>query len=405
MERKLKIGILKETKIPIDKRTPFSPKQVQIIQNNYPDIDIVVQASNLRCYSDSEYRSNNIVVTNDMNDCDILFGVKEVDYSTLIPGKTYIFFSHTAKKQPHNRKLLQEIVKKNITLIDYEYLVDDKNVRFVAFGFWAGVVGAYNGIIGLGIRNKLFDIEPAHKFSNYSELKLILHKLQIPAIKILITGEGRVATGTEEILKELGIMQINVIDFLNSQFQQPVYCKIGPKDYVKHKDGNKFDFNHFIHHPSEYISDFNKYCKVTDVYMACHYWDPKSPVLITNEIIQNNDFKISLIADISCDQNGPIASTIRSSTIEKPFYGYDKKKNIETDPFSEDAITVMAVDNLPGELPRDASEDFGDRLIAYILDVLINNNKSKIIDRATIVKGGVLTLKFNYLKDYLEGKE
>ncbi len=405
MRRKYKVGILKETKIPVDKRAPFSPQQIINIQHHYPEIEIVVQSSYIRCFTDEEYIESDIVVKDDISDCDMFFGVKEVNAGSLIPDKTYFFFSHTAKEQPYNQHLLREVLKKRITLVDYEYLTDENDIRIVAFGYWAGIVGAYNAIKGIGMRYNLFDLKPAYRCKDYNEIKDILNGIKLPDIKILITGEGRVATGAEEILQLLKIRKISSVDYLKNKFNEPVYCKIGPQDYVKHKKGREFNFNEFIAHPESFISDFKKFNSITDLYMACHYWDPKAPSIISKKDIQNSKFNISIIADISCDINGPITSTIRSSTIEKPFYWYDKKHHCETEALNSNSILVMAVDHLPGEIPRDASIDFGSKLMKNIVPLISKHDKSRILNNATISKNGLLTEKFNYLNDFAEGKE
>ncbi|MBN2518997.1 MAG: hypothetical protein JXB17_00710, partial [Bacteroidales bacterium] len=371
MPKKIKIGIIKETKSPIDTRTPFTAKQIKRIQKLYPNTQIIVQSSNSRYFTDEEYKKENILVNNKIDDCNILFGIKEVEIKYLIPEKTYFFFSHTAKMQLHNRKLLKEIIRKKITLIDYEYLTDKNNIRLVAFGYWAGLVGAYNGIKAYGIKNKLFDLKPAKQCKDLKEIENILKIIHLPACKILITGGGKAASGAKTILKLLGIKQIKPQDYLNKNFVKPVFCQIEPDVYIKHKKGKNFNFRHFVQYPEEYESAFKPFTKVSDIYLACHFWDPRSPVFLTKNDYKQKDFKISIIADISCDINGPIPSTMRASTIENPYYGYDPINEKETGAFNNKAITVMAVDNLPAELPRDSSEDFGKDLIEKILPHLL----------------------------------
>ncbi len=398
------IGILKETKVPVDRRTPLTPQAAVELLKQYPEFNITAQSSDIRCYSDDEYTGSGIPVKNDMSDCDLLVGVKEVAISTLIPGKTYMFFSHTAKKQPHNRKLLQEVVRNKITLIDYEYLTGNDNVRLVAFGRWAGIVGAYNGLRAFGIRNGLFDLKPAHKCHEMTGMLEELKKVKLPPVKILITGGGRVAQGALETLAPLGYKRVNPAGFLEKNFNEPVICQLEPWDYVRRTDGEDFDLQHFFYYPEEYESVFYPYSTVTDLFIPCHYWDPKSPVFLRREDYLRPDFRISVIADVSCDVGGPVASTIRASTIDKPFYGYDPARGVEADPFDNNNVTVMAVDNLPGELPRDASREFSERLAESVFPAFLND-RDGIIERATIVREGGLTRNFSYLEDYLAGGE
>jgi len=324
----------------------------------------------------------------------------------LISGKTYLFFSHTAKKQPYNRSLLQEMLKKRIRMIDYEYLTETNGNRVVAFGRWAGIVGAYKALRARGLRTDNFKLKPAHECHDMDELFAGLKKVKLKPIKILVTGEGRVAGGALETLSNLNIRKVSPEEFLKQTFDEPVICQVGPQDYVEHKEGKPFDFGHFMKHPEEYTSTFLPFTKVTDIFIACHFWDPASPKFMTIEDMQAPDFKMSVIADVSCDIDGPIPSTIRASTIADPFYGFDPVTGKEVKPFSNKKhITVMAVDNLPGELPRNASSDFGNALIDKVYPFLFGTDSGGMIERATITRHGKLTERFGYLKDFVEGRD
>jgi len=401
----MKLGILKETKIPLDRRVPFTPGQVKELISRFSELDVLIQPSDIRCFKDEEYSKEGLQLDNDLSNAEVLMGVKEVEIESLIAGKTYLFFSHTAKKQPYNRKLLQEIVKKEITLIDYEYLTDKNNLRIVAFGRWAGIVGAYKGLRAYGERYRGYLLKPAHQCYDFAEMKLEMKEVSLTPVKILVTGGGRVAMGAMEILAPLNLKEVSPADFLSRDYNEPVVCRIDPWDYVQRKDGSDFDLQHFFDHPDMYESTFKRYTYATDILIACHYWDPRSPHFMTLSDMREPEFKIRVIADVSCDINGPIPSTIRASTIDEPFYGYYPLREVETPPFELRSITVMAVDNLPGELPRDASEDFGNQLLERVIPTLITGDEEGIIERATIVKNGKLTEKFEYLQGYLDGKE
>ena len=396
------IGVLRETKVPADRRVALTPAAAAELQKLYPEFKITVQTSDIRCFSDNEYREAGVEVTDDISGCDLLVGVKEVAVASLFPGKTYLFFSHTAKKQPYNRQLLQEIVKNKITLVDYEYLTSNENIRLVAFGRWAGIVGAYNGLRGYGIRFGLFDLKPAHKCHDMDEMLGELKKVKLPPVKILISGGGRVAGGARETLAPLGYKSVEPSGFLVEEYDEPVICQIEPWDYVKRKDGGDFDLQHFYYYPEEYDSAFFQYSRVTDLFIPCHYWDPRSPLFLVEKDYRQPDFNISVIADVSCDIKKPIASTLRASTIDEPFYGYDPETGSEGDPFDVKNITVMAVDNLPGELPRDASADFAEKLVESVFPSFLND-RDGIVERATIVREGGLTRYFSYLEDFLAG--
>ncbi|NOQ26408.1 MAG: alanine dehydrogenase [Bacteroidales bacterium] len=406
MTSKIKLGVIRETKNPPDKRVPVTPSQVVILTERFPNVDVHVQPSDIRCYTDEEYNYLDLNMKENLSDCDILIGVKEVDPKALIANKTYMFFSHVAKKQPYNRELLQEIIKKKIRLLDYEYLTDLNGQRIVAFGRWAGIVGAYNGLRARGIRTDNFNLKPAHQCKDMDEMYAGLKKIKLEKKKILVTGGGRVAMGAMETLSQLNIREVTAEEFLNQEFDEPVLCRIDPEHYVQHKGGMQFDLQHFFKHPEEYISTFKRFTKVTDIFVACHFWDPKSPNFITKEDYLDPEFKITVIADVSCDVDGPIASTVDASTIAEPFFGYNPTTGKAEPPFTNlKNTTVMSVDNLPGELPRNASSDFGKNLIDKVYPSLFGNDDSGIIERATITKDGKLTERYAYLQDYLDGKE
>ncbi len=403
---KIKVGILRETKTPPDRRVAIPPKQALKLLEKFPNVELFIQSSDLRAYKDDEYKELGLNLVDDVSNCDVLIGVKEVDIPALLPEKTYMFFSHTAKKQPYNRELLQEVIKKKIRLIDYEYLTDIHNIRLVAFGRWAGIVGSYNALLGYGIRSGKYELRRAHECHDMDDFFEELSKIKLPKLKLLVTGGGRVAHGAMEVLDHVQVKKVSPQDFLNKEFDHAVYTQIDPWHYTKRKDGDIFDLEHFFKHPDEYESAFLPYTKTTDVLIACHFWDPKSPKFMTPEDMKAEDFNISLIADVSCDVNGPIPSTLRASTINEPFYGYDTKKIDESDAFDKENITIMAVDNLPGEAPRNASIDFGEDLIEKVFPSLFGEDKDKIIKKASITTlKGNLGKKFKYLQDYLDGKE
>ena len=404
MEKKVKVGIVRETKIPPDRRVPLTPSQVVELKEKYPFVEFYVQPSDIRCFADDEYQYLKIPMKEDLSNCDILMGVKEVDMRVFIPGKTYLFFAHVAKKQEHNLELLRDMLNKKIRLIDYEYLTTDKGQRVVAFGRWAGIVGSYNALRARGIKSNRFKLKPAYQCHDLEEMWAGLKLIQLkPGLKILITGEGRVASGALETLANCpNLLRVSHEDYLTKEYDVPVVCQIGPQHYTKHVDGRPFDFNNFMQHPEDYRSDFLKYTKVTDVLITAHFWDPKSPVFFTREDVEKPDFKISVIGDISCDIAIPIPTTLRATTIADPFYSYNRKKHCEEEAFSNpDNISVMSIDNLPGELPRDASGDFGKQLIEHALHDLFTDNGSPMIQRATIISGGSLGPQYRYLTEWV----
>jgi len=400
----MKLGILKETKTPPDERVPLSPLACKQITETYPNIEIIIQSSDIRAFKDEEYTKLGLTVQEDVSECDVLMGVKEVKMEYLIPNKTYFFFSHTIKEQPYNRELLLDIMKKNIQLIDYETLTSPRGGRLLGFGRYAGIVGAYNTFLAYGKKYNVYNLKAAHDCEDYNELKKELSKVKLPAnYKIILTGDGRVGHGAKEIINELKIKNVCPTEFLGNDFNEAVYTQLSVKEYNERIDGKDFEKRDFYTKPNEFKSVFCKYAKVADMYIACHYWDAEAPFLFTRKDAKSKDFNIKIIGDISCDIDGPVASTIRPSTIEKPLYGYLAETESEVDFMNENAIGVMAVDNLPCELPKDASCDFGSEFMAKILPSLAGEDSDTIIERARMTKDGKLTKYYAYLQDYVDG--
>lgn len=399
----MKIGLIREGKSPPDRRVPFTPLQCKHIIDHMPGTEIVVQPSPIRCFRDEEYSRLGIPLREDLTDCDILMGVKEVPLADLIPGKTYFFFSHTIKKQPHNRELLREIVRKGIQLIDYEVLTDHSGMRIIGFGRFAGVVGAYNGFRAWGLRHHLWSLKPAWQCRNMEEMLGELKAVDLPAIRIAVTGGGRVAGGVLELMEAAGIPSLPVDHYLADEIHPgPVYVRLDPGDYNEHNEGQPFDLLHFFNNPGEYKGTFRRFLPQTDLLIGAAFWDPKAPVLFSPEDTLRPDFRVKIIADITCDIDGSIPTTRRSSTIDDPFYDIHPHSFEIKEPFSgEDHISVMAVDNLPCELPTDASHDFGKNLMEKVLPFLVGEDPDGIIERASITKNGQLTEKFAYLQEYL----
>lgn len=400
----MKIGIIKEGKVPIDRRVPLTPFQAKQAKEKFPHIDLIVQSSDIRCFTDEDYELEGIQIVDSIADCDVVLGVKEVPIPDLMEGKTYLFFSHTIKKQAYNQPLLQEVLEKKIRLIDYETLTNESGKRIIAFGRWAGIVGAYNGIWAYGERYNLFHLRRAHECHDLEDLKTEFEKVKLPAIKIVVTGGGRVAKGVLEVLHGMNIRKVTPAAFTDERFDYPVFTQLNTRDYHTRKDGGEFSRNEFYKQPESYEGNFLQYAKVADILIASAFWDPHAPVLFKREDIVKKDFEIRIIADITCDIEGSIPATKKPCTIEEPIYDYNPSDDQVEEPFTEEGnLTVMAVDNLPCELPRDASESFGNELLTQILPHLVGNDEKGIIQRATIADKGKLTANYAYLSDYAKG--
>ena len=399
----LTIGLIREGKVPADNRVALTPAQCRWLHMNRPDITVIVQSSPSRCFKDEEYMAAGAAVKEDMQEADILLGIKEVPAEMLIAGKTYLFFSHTKKLQPYNQQMLQTIIAKKITLIDYECLEHDDGTRIIGFGFFAGIVGAHNGMMAYGNKTGAFTLDRVGTANTFQRLIHTYFGLKIPNIKIAVTGSGRVAHGLLEIMNLMGIHEVEPEDYLQREFKYPVYVHLKGAHLYQPKDGTAYSREHFHNNPTAYNNLFKEYIPHTDILMNGVYWEQNIPRLFEMEELSRPDFRIKTIADVTDDRFGSVPCNLGDSTIEDPVYGVDRFTYQQMPAYLPDTVDVMAVGNLPNELPKDASRYFGEQLIKHVLADLIEGN-SPIIDKATIIKEGRLTDEYSYMRDYAEGK-
>ena len=401
----MKIGIIREGKVPPDFRVPLTPKQCKAIQTLYPQVEVYVQKSSIRVFKDEEYAALGLKLVDDLENCDIIFGVKEVPIDMLIPNKTFVFFSHTIKKQAHNQKLLRAILDKKIRLIDYEVIKDKSNKRLIGFGRYAGIVGCYNTFYTWGLKSGEYELKPAHLCKDRKEVEEELKKVVLPKdFRVVLTGFGRVGNGAREIMSLLPIKEVSPEEYIRETHNEPVFTHLDTEDYYVRKDGKEFSKQEFYSQPELYTSNFEQFAFNSDIYIPCHFWSSKSPYILTRETLLNIKNRLKVVGDISCDVNEPIACTIRPSKIGNPIYGYDPVENTEVDFLSKGAIAVMAIDNLPCELPLDASEDFGNELIKHVIPKILDEDFDNVIQRATqTTLDGQLMPNFKYLEDYAKG--
>ena len=403
----MRLGIIREGKVPPDARVLFTPEQCVQVQETY-GVQIAVQPSPGRCIPDEAYRQLGITLQEDLTDCDVLLGIKEVPKALLIPNKTYFFFSHTIKEQPYNRALLQEILRQNITLMDYEVLTNTEGKRVIAFGRFAGIVGAHNGMMTYGQRTQTFALEQMHRYDDYQAAIDYYQTLQLPPMKIVVTGTGRVATGAVEVLDHMNIRRVEPAAFLQQTYQEPVYTQLKVKDYVAPKAANQsFATQHFYQNPQLYRSIFAPYTKVADLMINGIYWDNDAPAFFSATDMQQADFNIQVIADVTCDiaPVSSIPSTLFATTIADPVFGYNPQTQSAEAPYQPHTIDMMTIDNLPNELPKDASQSFGTQFIGQVIEELLGLKDTKMLERATVAKAGALGPHFDYLKDYVVGKD
>ncbi|WP_026976670.1 NAD(P)-dependent oxidoreductase [Flavobacterium tegetincola] len=400
----MKFGIIKERKNPPDRRVVFTPDELLLFKQTYPSAEIFVERSDIRVFKDEEYEALGFELLDDLSNCDVLFGVKEVPMDALIANKKYFFFSHTIKKQPYNRALLQAVLEKNISLYDHETIVDAADKRLIGFGRYAGNVGAYNGIRAFGIKYDLFQLPKAETLNGKAVLVEKLRRLVLPPIKVVLTGSGKVGMGAKEILDAMKMKQVAPQDFLTKKYDSAVYTQIEVDDYYKRLDGGAFVKSEFYKDPVGYTSDFEKFSQVADIFMAGHFYGNNAPYILTNEMLKSAKNNLKVVADISCDVGGPVACTIKASTIAEPIFGYLPSEAKEVDVFHPGSIAVMSIDNLPCELPKDASEGFGEMFMKHVIPAFFNDDADGILSRAQITNDGKLTERFSYLQDFVDQK-
>ena len=402
----MKIAIIKETKTPVDNRVALSPKQVAELNKRYPQHEIVVQTSDIRAFSDDEYRAEGVRVVEHVEDCDVLFGIKEAKIESLIPNKHYFFFGHIAKMQEYNRPLLQALMQKHITFCDYEYLVDDNNIRVCAFGWWAGVVGVYYTLCGYGLKHKLYELPKPDRRFTLDQLFDTLKSIELPKVKLMVTGAGRVSQGAQYVLDNIGACKMTEEEYLSTdKVDKLSYCVADVDRLVKRKDGGVFSWDDFTRNAKEYESDFMRWANQTDVLVCAHFWGPEAPVYLNEEDLQRKDMRIRMIGDVTCDIKGSIKSTVRPATHDNPYYDYNPFTAQDEPAFSSPSnITEMAVDTCPNALAMDTSAFFGEMLMKHVFEPLLKSEYSDVIDRSMILKEGRLTEKFAYLTEFAKGK-
>lgn len=402
----MKIALIKETKIPVDNRVALSPKQVAELNKKFPQHEIVVQASDIRAFSDNEYRAEGVHVVDHVEDCDVLFGIKEAKIESLIPNKHYFFFGHIAKMQEYNRPLLQALMQKHITFCDYEYLVDDNNIRVCAFGWWAGAVGVYYTLRGYGLKHKLYALPKPDRRFTLDQLFDALKSIELPKIKLMVTGAGRVSQGAQHVLDNIGAHKMTEEEYLTTvKVDKLSYCVADVDRLVKRKDGGAFSWEDFSHNAQEYESDFMRWARQTDILICAHFWGPEAPVYLSEEDLRNKDMRIRMIGDVTCDIKGSIKSTVRPATHDEPYYDYNPITEQDETAFSSlNNISVMAVDTCPNALAMDTSAYFGEMLTKHVFEPLLKGEYTDVIERSMILKNGILTPRFDYLRNFSEGK-
>ena len=401
MPSPLKLGLLREGKIPPDSRAALTPALAAEVAAD-PRFDLVVQPSPGRCFPDEAYAERGVRLAEDLGDRDVLIGVKEVPVERLRPGKTYFCFSHTHKQQPYNRELLRTVLARGIRLIDYELLTDDSGARVIAFGRFAGMVGAHHALRAWGLRTGRYDLPAMRDVIDYAAAREAYAAIDLGDVRVVVTGTGRVGDGARGVLRDAGLAEVTHEAFLGGRGPRAAFTQLGVKAYARRADGATFRRREFYADPSGFESSFARYAAAADVLVHGIFWDTRAPALFELADARAPAWRIRVIADVTCDI-APVTSvpaTVRATTIADPYFGFDPARGVEVGAWDDGAITMMTVDNLPNELPRDASASFGRTFVERVLPELLAPD-SAMLERATIARGGRLTERYRYLARYV----
>ena len=290
------ISIIKEVRVD-ENRSPFTPNQIQALTDKFPNLHVLVQPSKKRCFKDKDYAKAGAIIVEDISHSDIIFGVKEVELSKLIENKTYLFFSHTSKVRQYinkatqdkaiiyKKELLKEVIKKKVTLIDYENIrnISGEAYRYLGFGRFAGIVGCYNTLnLYLKLQNKQL-LPRAFEINCYEKIKELISKQSFNKLKILQTGRGNVAKGSMEILKLANIKQISINDYLKKKYDEAVFCNVSTREYIERIDNKNFSYQDLILNPHKYRSKMKNFLFDTDILITGHYWDSRFPKFFSSK--------------------------------------------------------------------------------------------------------------------------
>jgi len=430
----LTIGIRREDKNQWERRVPLSPKQVaELIEKH--NFAFKVQPSPIRAYGDEEYLEIGAQISEDLSDCDFNIGVKEMPKSIFVEGGKYLFFSHTIKAQPYNMAMLQDLIDKKCTLVDYERIVDDNNRRLIFFGQYAGLAGMIDSLWALGQRleaegtkTQFLDIKQANGYKTLAAAKDAISAAgekikseglpsEICPVVFGFAGYGNVSQGAQDILSRLPVTEITPDELLRltADNNKSVYKVVfKEKDMVAPKDEDaEFELQDYYQHPEKYKPSFEKFLPELTVLMNCIYWEERYPRMASKEsfkkLYAENTAKLKVIGDISCDVEGSLQCTLRCTDSGKPVYIFDTETGAEKDAWTGKGPLVLAVDNLPAELAFDSSRVFGAILVDMLPELAAadysqsfeNLSLAAHLKRAIIVYRGELTEEYRYLEKHL----
>lgn len=430
------IGIRHEDKYVMERRAPLTPRHVERLIKG-KQLDIVVQTSPKRVFTDQEYIKAGARIADNLGECSVILGVKEMPIDFFEPQKTYVFFSHVIKGQAYNMPMLKRMMELGCNLIDYEKIVDEQGRRLIFFGRYAGLAGMINSLWSLGLRLKeagyetpFLKITQAHHYASLEEARKVISEVgqeiaekglpaELRPFTVGFTGYGNVSQGAQEILGLLPVKEISPEKLLELTVRDHapnnlIYKVIFKEEHLSaHNDGHSFDLHDYYTHPENYHSIFEKYIPHLSVLMNCMYWDARYPKLITKDYLEKafaeGNPKLTVIGDVTCDPDGSIEITHKGTEIEDPIFVYNPFTRKPVMGHKGEGMLVMAVDILPSELPRDASNGFADALVNFVKPIsdcdfsepFEDLDIPRAIKKALILHNGELTHDFQYIKEYL----
>ena len=445
-----RLGIRREDMYAWERRVPLTPQDAKELVEAH-GLEIVVQSSPKRVFSDEEYRQAGIEVEENLSSCPVIFGIKEIPIPVLEHGRTYVFFSHTIKGQSYNMPMLSRLLELSCTLIDYEKVTDKNGHRLIFFGNYAGLAGMIETLWAFGkrlswegIANPFEQVKRALDYPDLEAAKEAICKVgdeiakvglpdSITPLVLGIVGYGNVSRGAQEILNLLPTEEIapgelaalggcsNTLDLLHppskakAASNKVLYTVIfKEQDTVKPIDsGSPFDLQEYYDHPERYCGIFERYLPYLSALVNCIYWEPIYPRLFpkqtVRELYRGSKPRLKVIGDISCDVEGAIECTVKVTEPDNPVYVYDPVADCAIDGIEGNGPVVMAVEILPSELPRESSAYFSNVLKAYVPAITKADYTGDFascelppeIKRAVIAYRGKLTPAYRYIEQYL----
>lgn len=428
------LGIRREDKNKWERRVPIIPKHIRELKDKYC-IETIIQPSPIRAFSKKDYKNAGAKINEDLSQVPVVFAIKEIPLDFFQPGKTYMFFAHVIKGQKYNMPMLKRMMKLGCNLIDYEKIADEKGRRLVFFGRFAGLAGMIDALWAYGQRMKSKGIDTplsqVKQTINYFDLEEVKQNLKqigkqikkdgfpdsISPFVVGFAGYGNVSRGAQEIINVLPVEKVlpDELEFLYEDYSDDVIYKVvfkekhmvKPKNYEKH-----FDLQEYYTKPELYQGIFSHYVPYLSILMNCIYWENRYPRLFTKDFLKKNysdKMKLQVIGDISVDINGAIEFTEKTTTPGNPVFVYNPEKDDVIDDYNGEGVAVIAVDNLPCELPRESSKAFSDTLIQFIppiveADFSVDFQDLSLppeIKKAVILHHGNFTPEYQYINKYL----